>query len=178
MKWGADAIEVDHSAVVVSEEYLLDRLPIDSEECDAAWTICASPPLRGTEYRFGSRMASAVKVELKEATDACWIESMESGWLFLLSGWLLSVDASLESSVLIKEQIAGVDERSATFPASPRIVMPLGGPGWISCGSAAMGFDPLCGDGTAHAVREAILACAVNSGGRRGKGYCGVGGAL
>ena len=24
-----------------------------------------------------------------------------------------------------------------------------------------MGFDPLCGDGTAHAVREAILASAV-----------------
>jgi flavin-dependent dehydrogenase len=41
------------------------------------------------------------------------------------------------------------------------MVVPLGGDGWISCGSAAMSFDPLCGDGTAHAVREAILASAV-----------------
>jgi flavin-dependent dehydrogenase len=37
---------------------------------------------------------------------------------------------------------------------------PLGGEGWICCGSAAMTFDPICGDGTAHAVREAILASA------------------
>jgi hypothetical protein len=169
VKWGADTISVAHSAVVVSENYLLDRLPIESEECDATWTICAAPPLRGTDHRFGSRMASAVKVELKEASDACWIESVESGWLFLLSGWLLSVDASLESSVLIKEKIAGVDERSAQFPASPRIVLPLSGPGWISCGYAAMGFDPLCGDGTAHAVREAILACAVIRAADRGE---------
>jgi hypothetical protein len=170
VKWGADAIAVEHSAVVVSEEYLLDRLPVEtSEDCDVAWTICAAPPLRGTEHRFGSRMASAVKVELKEASDACWIESVEEGWLFLLAGWLLSVDASLESSALIKEQIAGVDGPVARFPASPRIVMPLGGPGWISCGSAAMGFDPLCGDGTAHAVREAILACAVIRSAERGE---------
>jgi hypothetical protein len=41
------------------------------------------------------------------------------------------------------------------------MVAPLGGSAWISCGTAAMAFDPLCGDGTAHAVREAILASAV-----------------
>ena len=32
---------------------------------------------------------------------------------------------------------------------------------WIACGTAALAFDPICGDGTAHAVREAVLAAAV-----------------
>jgi flavin-dependent dehydrogenase len=40
-------------------------------------------------------------------------------------------------------------------------VTPLGGPDWLACGTAALAFDPICGDGTAHAVREAILAAAV-----------------
>ncbi len=35
------------------------------------------------------------------------------------------------------------------------------GDGWLACGSAAMALDPLCGDGSGHAVREAILATAV-----------------
>jgi hypothetical protein len=30
----------------------------------------------------------------------------------------------------------------------------------LACGTAALGFDPLCGDGAGHAVREAILASA------------------
>jgi flavin-dependent dehydrogenase len=34
------------------------------------------------------------------------------------------------------------------------------GNGWLACGSAAMSFDPLCGEGAGNAAREAILACA------------------
>ncbi len=34
-------------------------------------------------------------------------------------------------------------------------------PSRLACGTAAMAFDPLCGDGTSHAVREAILAAAI-----------------
>jgi hypothetical protein len=33
--------------------------------------------------------------------------------------------------------------------------------GMQSCGTAAMAFDLICGDGTANAIRETILACAV-----------------
>ena len=54
-----------------------------------------------------------------------------------------------------------LERRSATFATCPRIVSPLGGSDWLTCGMAAMAFDPICGDGTAHAVREAILASAV-----------------
>src|SRR5205823_7498746 len=60
------------------------------------------------------------------------------------SGWLISVR-----------------ESGGDFPVAPRIASPLCGPGWLACGSAALAFDPICGDGTAHAIREAILAAAV-----------------
>jgi len=190
--WGRDAspVELDHSAVVVSEELLLHSLGpalpnaaagvgiinvdinVDINE-DINWTIFASTPLpvAAAEHRFGSRIASAMQVELKPAAEpaACWIESIENGWLFLIanagSGWLLSVGLRphelLDQSRLIREQIAGYQPTAAQFAASPRIAAPLGEPGWIACGTAAMAFDPLCGDGTAHAVREAILASAV-----------------
>jgi hypothetical protein len=165
--WGAAPVTLEHSAVVVSEEVLLDRLGTVSGDAQADWTICAGPPLPAAtvEHRFGSRVASVVKVEMKGDADACWIESLEDGWLFLNSGWLLAVGASAEALVerseLVQQQIAWLGSDRGEFPASPRIVAPLGGEGWISCGTAAMAFDPLCGDGTAHAVREAILACAV-----------------
>jgi hypothetical protein len=124
-------------------------------------------------------MASTMEVELKTAAEpaACWIESVEDGWLFLIAnapgaGWLLSVglrpEELLGQSRLIGEQIARYQPATAQFAASPRIVAPLGEPGWIACGTAAMAFDPLCGDGTAHAVREAILACAVIAAAARG----------
>jgi flavin-dependent dehydrogenase len=37
----------------------------------------------------------------------------------------------------------------------------LNGPDWLACGSAAMSFDPVCGEGAGNAAREAILASAV-----------------
>jgi hypothetical protein len=165
--WGsADPVELAHSAVVVSEEQLLERLGIVSGEAQGGWTIHAAPPLPEAtlEHRFGSRIAWAARVEMAPS-ETCWIESLENGWLFLNSGWLLSVggqpEALLSHSRLVKNQIRGHEEAAVPFPASPRMVTPLGGEGWIACGTAAMSFDPLCGDGTAHAVREAILASAV-----------------
>ena len=193
--WGKTAggesnkpLVLDHSAVVVSEQSLLanlgQKLQVEDElgESEADWTIFASRPLPETvsEQRFGSRIASAAQVDLRDGCDsaACWIESLEDGWLFLIpdtpdTGWLLAVGrpaaALLDRSRFIAPQI--VRFRSAgEFPAYPRIVSPLCGPSpaecagtgrWLACGTAAMAFDPICGDGTAHAVREAILAAAV-----------------
>lgn len=62
---------------------------------------------------------------------------------------------------MIRPRIYNVESEGPTFPAHPRISFPLCGLDWLACGSAAMAFDPICGDGTAHAVREAILAAAV-----------------
>jgi 2-polyprenyl-6-methoxyphenol hydroxylase-like FAD-dependent oxidoreductase len=165
--------------VVVSEEVLLNRiqsgLPAlnSPSEPEAAWKIFSSRPLprSSEEHHFGSRMATASAVTLKPGCDpdACWIESLDNGWLFLLPGvdraWLLSVgdsaDALLAQSRLIGDQIDEASPSRGTFPSHPRIADPLCEPGWLACGTAALGFDPLCGDGTGHATREAILASAV-----------------
>jgi hypothetical protein len=178
--WGAvaKAIEVEHSAVVVSEAALLDAIrPAGvGKSADAArtnacatWTIFAARPLPApsVEHCFGSRTASAVPVTLNENSDpeACWIESLEDGWLFLVAGWLLAVGAPAErllgASRMIAREVARIGVTSGEFPAYARITSPLCAPGWLACGTAAMAFDPICGDGTAHAIREAILASAV-----------------
>ena len=171
--WGPNAtpIEVEHSAIVVPEEVLLDgiRPAIRSTGKDAAWTIFATRPLPApaVEHCFGSRTASAVPVTLKAGSDptACWIESLEDGWLFLVPGWLLAVGAPAQTlfaeSRVIAREIGQMGASSGEFPAYARIASPLAAHGWLACGTAAIGFDPICGDGTAHAVREAILASAV-----------------
>ena len=167
---GAKPIELEHSAVVVSEELLLRSIrPTLVPNGDSGWTIFAAPPLPSpvVQHHFGSRVASASPVTLKESSDpaACWIESLENGWLFLVSGWLLSVGAPAETllaaSRVVAAQITNIAGSSGEFPAYARIASPLCAPGWLACGTAAMAFDPICGDGTAHAIREAILAAAV-----------------
>ena len=174
--WGASAEPqtLPHSAVVISEEQLLKRLRpafTNASLANPQWTIYASRPLppAAVEHRFGSRTAQAISVRIKDHADpaTCWIESVENGWLFLIphspgEGWLLSVGhAPLDSSRIIAAQIATANLAAAEFPAYLRILHPLGDAGWLACGTAAMVFDPLCGDGTGNAVREAILAAAV-----------------
>lgn len=169
-----------HSAVVVSESELLTRIHQqleyreDPNRAEPEWTVFASAPLPppSTETHFGLRPAAASPVKLKRESDCetCWIESLESGWLFLLptgteTGWLLSVggpvDALVGMSRLIKEHIDGLGPSQGTFASHPRIASPLSEPGWLACGTAALAFDPLCGDGAGNAVREAILGAAM-----------------
>jgi hypothetical protein len=177
--WGnsVSPTSLAHSAVVVSEKFLLESL-----ECGTGGNLDGSPeftihtsrpiPSIAMEQRFGSRRASAAQVELKDRADqsACWIESLEAGWLFLIpnaqeSTWLLVVGAPLEAmlgeSRAIAPRVNLLSGRSGEFSTCPRILSPLCGDGWLACGTAAMAFDPICGDGTAHAIREAILASAV-----------------
>jgi hypothetical protein len=180
--WGKNSSSraVPHSAIVVSEEELLKRIQSGlpniepAPDPSVAWRIVASRPLPrpSEDHHFGSRLATASAVRLKAASDrdACWIESLDHGWLFLLPGlddqaWLLSVgdaaDALLARSRLIAEHILESSPSLGAFPSHPRIADPLCEVGWLACGTAALGFDPLCGDGTGHAIREAILAAAV-----------------
>jgi hypothetical protein len=163
----------------VSEQDLLERLwarvpASDSEEkteCD--WTIVTSRASSSApgEHKFGTRIAFASPVRLRSAADldACWIESVDAGWLFLLacgagSGFLLSVGEApellLRKSGLVEKQLAGLIGSPMEFAAYPRIQSSLCGPGWLACGSAAMTFDPVYGEGASNAVREAILASA------------------
>jgi 2-polyprenyl-6-methoxyphenol hydroxylase-like FAD-dependent oxidoreductase len=173
--WGAGAapVTLPHAAAVISEEDLLARIAPDIASGEVAapqWTVSTGQP--AASRRFGAREAAAIPVDLVPEAEpaACWIESIAGGWLFLITtapgkGWLLQVGERspdpLAASRLVAAQIAGRGEPAGTFSTAPRIATPLCGPGWLACGSAAMAFDPLCGDGTAHAVREAILASAV-----------------
>ena len=177
--WGPDAkaVAVDHSALVVSEQSLLTALwsTVDLDEGgDADWTIFASRPLppSTSDRPFGTRTASVVPVTLAQGTDpsSCWIESLDQGWLFLIpnaagSALVLAVGDSpvslLHQSRIIAGQVAERGEPAGEFPAHPRILSSLCGDRWLACGTAAMAFDPLCGDGTSHAIREAILAAAI-----------------
>ena len=178
--WGtAPVASVPHSAVVISEQDLLDRLqstsPCDAEDDDQAsdWIVLTARPLpaASVERHFGSRMAGAFAVTLASTADegTCWIESVSEGWRFLVpcgskKGWLLSVGGNenpLTESRLIAAQIADMGSEVGRFPCHPRIAEPIARAGWLACGSGAVAFDPLCGDGSGYAAREAILASAV-----------------
>lgn len=177
--WGKSEVsEVPHAAIVVSEATLLAHLrtfsPPPDDRFETAWTIRANRAASQNvkEHSFGKRQATAYAVRLKpeSSEETCWIESLEKGWLFLLpegagKARLLSIGDldgnGLAQSRLIGEQVESIDGPGTTFPSQPRIADPLCGPQWISCGTAAVSFDPLCGEGAGHALREAILANAV-----------------
>jgi hypothetical protein len=177
--WGnsANPASLPHSAIVVSENFLLESLQCGFTEdlggsCDFTIHTSRPTPAVAVEQRFGSQRASAAQVVLKDRADlsACWIESLEGGWLFLIpnaseSTWLLAVGASpealLEQSRAIAPRVDLLSSRSGEFSTCPRILSPLCADRWLACGTVAMGFDPICGDGTAHAIREALLASAV-----------------
>ncbi len=189
--WGdREPVAIEHSAVVISEEALLETIGAAgaakpgcrNSDAEPAYTVWATKPLpaESAEHAFGSRTATATPVTLAPAAepDACWMESLDEGWLFLVTtapgrGWLISAASDPQSllarSRLLQSIVIGAGEPSARFPCAPRIVAPLGGPRWLACGSAAMAFDPICGDGTAHAIREAILASAVIRAALRGE---------
>ncbi len=184
---GVSPVTLPHSAVVVSERFLLESLgcedlgetAIEDSACGEDFTVFTSRPLpeAARSHEFGVRQASAVEVRLLRSEDSasCWIESVDNGWLFLIpnqmeSTWLLAIGATppvlLAQSRLIAPRVELTGPASPAFAACPRTVFPLcgvtpAGSAWLTCGSAAMAFDPICGDGTANAVREAILAAAV-----------------
>jgi hypothetical protein len=157
--WGPNAKPalLDHSAIAISEEQLLKALgnppapPNNFAEPD--FTIRAAGDLACRKFGSRSATASPIALQPEAEPDACKIESLDSGWLFTIpagggKAWLLSVGPPGAGT-------------PAAFPVMPRIAESLTGPSWLACGSAAMAFDPICGDGTAHAIREAILAAAV-----------------
>lgn len=181
VKWGrhAEPLVLPHSAVIVSEKILREMVQpklflVNPPSVAADWTIVSSRPLpeSAVEYGFGSRTAAVAPVRLENGSDpaTCWIESLEDGWLFLMpdapgSGWLISVggtlNTQLEDSRMIAGQIQQLENPGREFPSYPRVAWPLSGEHWLACGSAALAFDPVCGEGAGNAIREAILASAV-----------------
>ena len=185
--WGPDAavVELDHSAVIVSEEELLDVLGCEEAEGgDADWTIVAARPLPAetTEHRFGSRVAMPVEVKLKVAGDTCWMESVEDGWLFLNAGWLIAVGGRpedlLEQSRMVAEQIESFEAASGAVSVVAADGDAAGGRrmdllriGGDDVRSDLRGWDGACGAGGDSGVGG-------DAGGRTGGGREGAAGAL
>lgn len=181
VQWGPDAFGSDlpHSGIVVSERVLLDRLApwrsvseVAVSDSSYAVRINTRRADHGVPLQFGSREArfAQVRLALSAEPDACWIESLEHGWLFLLSvgngeGSLIAVGGEpedlLRTSRLVAPRVAEVVRKSPPVPCHPRLSLPVAIGNEILCGSAAMQFDPLCGEGAGNAVREAFLAAAI-----------------
>ncbi|MEW5685572.1 MAG: hypothetical protein AB1942_11695 [Pseudomonadota bacterium] len=180
--WGASApASLPHGGIAIAEADLLDALWAPSEPAEASQAAdfvihaAGAPPEGSVQRRFGGRMATSAQVRLLDPADvdACWIEAADDGWLFLVPGvdgdaWLLAVgggcEALLRRSRLIGPRVELVDAGGRAFDCSPRLATPSCGDDWLVCGATATGFDPICGDGTAQAVRTAILASAVVAG--------------
>ncbi|MGF7149910.1 hypothetical protein FHS96_003567 [Sphingomonas zeicaulis] len=170
---GGDPVAMPHAATIVSGAAALLPVAESARAVATDFTIHAAAPLpEGEVRRFGARGATAASVVLRDPADAgdCWIEAVEAGWLFLIpagagQAWLLSVGAELEEALAqsrhVARRIIGAEAPRQSFDPSPRIACPSSGADWIGCGSAAIAFDPICGDGTAQAVREAILVSAI-----------------
>ena len=80
------------------------------------------------------------------------------------AGWLLAIGDAPDTLLAESRSIAphvSIAGPAARFDAAPRMAPRLGGADWLACGSAALGFDPVCGDGVAQSAREGILAAAV-----------------
>lgn len=174
--WGGAPVVVPHGAALASEDQVQAALageqPVAGDQ-PVDFMINAAPPLPLGEMRiFGDRNAVATEVRLRDpaCNEEGRVEAVPNGWLFLVpagpgEGWLLAVGGSLDDllaeSSLIAPVIDAVGAVSMPFLAAPRLHLPLCGDDWLACGTAALGFDPICGDGTAQSVREAILASAV-----------------
>jgi hypothetical protein len=179
-KPGAEVAEFAHDGIVADEGLLLqrlsqraeaDHLPFPEDQTPDYFIHAAPDSDRSPVMHFGTRIATAGHVRLLPSAEAgaCWVEALPEGWLFLLprgdgDASLISVGAPardlLESSRLVVDQLESFAPASREFAAYPKIAEHLIGPSWLSCGNAAIAFDPICGEGVGHAVRESILACA------------------
>lgn len=178
VSWGGrDPVAMDHAAIILQEGELDDLLFLDVSPAPPPaapdMTILAAPPFpSGAMRRFGTRKSETAQVSLRYGDDdqACWIEAVETGWLFLIPsgetrGWLLAVGGSVPELLAQSRHIAArvdvTDVPPHRFETAPGLIDRLAAPGWLACGTAALAFDPICGDGTAQAAREAVLAVAV-----------------
>jgi hypothetical protein len=189
VQWGAakEPVCVPHDAIAIPEETLVagmrDSLEpaLKNNKSTINWRIVTSNRESNEAFDvYGQRLAFSQKVTLKHTEDArsCWTESTRHGWLFLLP--FNSSEAALiaaayepvkamEESRLIVPRLASELSQATAAPIAPRLARALYGDGMIQTGTAAMRFDPLCGEGAGHAAREAYLTVAVIRAALRGE---------
>lgn len=179
VRWGQDEPQVFvHAALVMGGDRLSDALPwgaVSSPAPADSVVVSTTAPDAARLLHFGARQAVAVPVALTPAADrgAALIEALDEGWLFLMptggdAGWLLAVGAApeqaLRESRLVAAAVGAAGDVVARFETAPRMLDQPVAPDRITLGTAALALDPICGDGTATAVRGGILAAAVGAG--------------
>ncbi len=151
---------------------------------DGDWSLysdAGAAPSQTQVQRFGRRVMLCAEVDLARRADpaTCWMEGNAHGWVFLApiadrraivqaslpqapsgdpAAALAVILASTRHVLQLVDGCAGDVHVHATAPALRR---PLGGSRWLAIGNAAMSLDPVCGDGTAQALRSGLLAAAI-----------------
>jgi len=155
---------------------LAARLPALASPEPAAWQIdtrpgdisAAAPAMRA----FGTRRAWLAAARLAPAMpeDRCLMLAAGSGWLFVLPlgagaasvqyiGVALPPEpADLLAAHPLTDGVAAVGDWSAPVAAMPRWRPDPVRIGVLAVGEAALGFDPISGDGVGHALRGLVLA--------------------
>ncbi|QEE28417.1 hypothetical protein FTW19_10640 [Terriglobus albidus] len=180
--WGdaEEPVTVEHHGISIPEilladelrSHLPDTLTSESDRASSGWVI--ETQLRDSEavIRYGKRGAIFHRAKLRTSADAhcCFAESTAAGWLFLLPTSFTEAvviccgyhpDEVLRESRLVALQVEDASASLEPVSIAPAMASELCASQLIRAGSAALQFDPLCGEGVGHAAREAYLATAV-----------------
>lgn len=162
-----------------------DRVDIEAWQIDASGRAATAG---AGSWSGGRRMIVAAHAELHAATanDGWSFESIPDGWLLVAplaarramvqlmtpvprdesdsadapDGRARVLDRALSNSRLARAMVSRLDSHCGTWSAAPAFVDPWPAPRALRVGDATMAFDPICGDGTGHAIRGAVLATA------------------
>jgi 2-polyprenyl-6-methoxyphenol hydroxylase-like FAD-dependent oxidoreductase len=188
--WGdaAEPVTVEHHGISIAEALLVEELrshlpgpPTNELElASSGWVL--ETQLRNSEavVRYGERRAIFHRAKLRTSADAhcCFAESTATGWLFLLPTSFTEAvviccgyhpEEVLPESRFVMLQVEDTSPNLDLVSIAPAMARELVASGLIRTGSAALQFDPLCGEGVGHAAREAYLATAVVRAANRGE---------
>jgi len=169
------------SHLVISARSILELLPEmpHSREDAGEWVIRTQPSSSAAAIVSGSRVAWIFAAERKapEAAQNCVFEFTPDGWVFWAptgphTGFLQVVTpaaggssqaclAILQATRLIRAWVHPGALFCADLPCAASLHTRLARGNTISCGAAALRYDPISGDGAGASLRSAILACAV-----------------
>lgn len=139
---------------------------------------------RGTNglqrVRWGERVMLVAETRLAAGADpdASWTEATPSGWIFVAPATARTAlvqamvptpprdpAAALQALIAGARTIApildGAPREVRAVSGAPGLARELCGPGLIVAGEEALSVDPVSGEGSGYAAREAILAAAV-----------------
>jgi len=182
----APSVAIDASELARRLAASLRLAPASGDDVsDAAWIVDArsiSPQTTGPAspmHAFGRRHARVAQAMLRAASrpDTCVIETVRDGWVFLLpagaggaSLQFVSIPSitpipapneAVAATRTIRKAIDSIGAWSDPMPCMPRIRLSPARPGRIAIGEAALGFDPISGDGVGHALRGTVLAATL-----------------